>query len=394
MPHRPCPGTRTRTRPRTSRQRVGLGALAGALLLAACGATDEPLGTPPDTAGPDDSEPIAGPEAEERAEPDPGTDPDPEPEEGPTGPPVTIAFAGDVMFEGMIEAQLEADPEGLLAPIAPVFAEADLTVVNLETAITERGDPEPKGFTFRAPPSGLAALQHAGVDVVSLANNHGMDYGRTGLEDTVDAAEDAGLPLIGAGRDLDEAFAPHTATIRGREIAVIGATQVMDTAFFDTWPATEDRPGLAFAKHEHEADLIDAVTETRGRADTVVVYLHWGVEGERCPSGRQQGLAQRLADAGADIVVGTHAHRLQGTGMLDDTLIDYGLGNFVFYSRYSPGIDSGVLLVTVEGRDVLEHEWVPAILREGIPHPLDGDEAAEAIGDWEELRDCAGLDAG
>lgn len=383
-----------------ARARAGLAAALVALLIAACGSTEEMAGSSPDSAGEtaatepgSDRDPPVDAEVEPDAEVQPDAEVEPEVEEGPTGPPVTIAFAGDVIFEGMIEPQLQADPEGLLDPIAPVFADADLTVVNLETAITERGDPEPKGFTFRAPPSGLTALQNAGVDVVSLANNHGMDFGQTGLEDTLDAADEAGLPLVGAGRDLDEAFAPHVATIRGRQIAVIGATQVMDTVFFDTWPATEDRPGLAFAKHEHEADLIDAVTETREQADTVVVYLHWGVEGERCPTERQQGLAQRLADAGADIVVGTHAHRLQGTGMLDDTLIDYGLGNFVFYSRYSPGIDSGVLMVTVEGRDIVDHEWVPATLREGIPHPLDGDEAAEAVADWESLRDCTELSA-
>jgi poly-gamma-glutamate capsule biosynthesis protein CapA/YwtB (metallophosphatase superfamily) len=362
--------------------RTTLAALSCALVVAACAATEGQVGGPPDAAGPT-----------EPAEPDsPDPDPGPEPE-GPTGPPVRIAFAGDIMFEGMIEPQLEADPERLLDPIAPVFAEADLAVANLETAITDGGDPEPKGFAFRAPASGLTALQQAGIDVVSLANNHGMDYGLSGLEDTLDAADEAGLALIGAGRDRDGAFAPYTTTIRGREIAVIGATQVMDTAFFDTWPATDDRPGLASAKFELEADLIDAVTETRERADTVVVYLHWGVEGERCPSERQQGLAERLADAGADIVVGTHAHRLQGTGMLDDTLIDYGLGNFVFWSQYSPGIDSGVLMVTVEGTDVVDHEWVPATLREGIPHPLDGDEATAAIDAWEELRGCTGLSA-
>ncbi len=375
-----------------ARSRTGLAALMCALVVAACAATEEPVGGPPDADPADEAEPEAAPDPEPEPEAAPDPEPDPEPE-GPTGPPVTIAFAGDIMFEGMIEPQLEADPEGLLAPIAPVFAEADLAVANLETAITEGGEPAPKGFNFRAPTSGLTAVQRAGIDVVSLANNHGMDYGPTGLEDTLAAAEQAGLPLIGAGRDLDDAFAPFTATIRGREIAVIGATQVLDSAFFETWAADDDKPGLASAKFEREADLIDAVAEAREDADTVVVYLHWGVEGERCPSERQQGLAERLADAGADIVVGTHAHRLQGTGMLDDTLVDYGLGNFVFYSQYSPGIDSGVLMVTVEGRDIVEHEWVPATLREGIPHPLDGDEAAGAIDAWEELRGCAGLSA-
>jgi poly-gamma-glutamate capsule biosynthesis protein CapA/YwtB (metallophosphatase superfamily) len=369
------------------------------LLLSACAAVDPPGGTSHEASPEGPDEQVAAPDTGNGDEPgfEPEADSEVEQEapvdDGPTGPAVTIAFGGDVMFEGMIEPQLAADPEGLLAPIAPVFAEADLTVVNLETTITDRGEPEPKGFTFRAPPTGLLAMQAAGVDVASLANNHGMDYGLIGLEDTLAAAEEANFPLIGAGRDLHEAFAPHIATIRGREIAVIGATQVMDTAFFDTWRATDDQPGLAFAKHEYEADLIDAVTAARERSDTVVVYLHWGTEGERCPSERQTGLAERLADAGADIVVGSHAHRLQGTGMLGDTLIDYGLGNFVFYSRQSPGIDTGVLMVTVEGQEILEYEWVPARLEEGIPHPLGGDEATAAIAAWEDLRSCADLSA-
>lgn len=379
--------------------RASLASLAALLVVTGCGDGGEASQAPPSVVEPEgsgeasDSDDLAGDadpagpvEAaeEDQAEPEPG-------KTEPEGPPVTIAFGGDVMFEGMIRPQLDADPQGLLSPIADVVADADLTVVNLETAITEGGEPAPKGFNFRAPATALEALQAGGIDVATLANNHGMDFGQSGLEDTLSAAEDFGFPLIGAGRDKVEAFAPYTTTIRGREIAVIGATQVMDSAFFDSWPATDERPGLASAKFEHEADLLDAVATARKSADTVVVYLHWGVEGQSCPTGDQTGLADRLADAGADIVVGTHAHRLQGTGMLGDTLVDYGLGNFVFYSQQSPGIDTGVLMVTVEGREVVDYAWVPARIDAGVPRPLEGEAANAAVAAWDELRSCTDL---
>lgn len=297
------------------------------------------------------------------------------------------------MFEGMIRPQLDADPVALLAPISPILGAADLAVVNLETAITTGGSPVPKQYVFRAPATGMQALRAAGVDVASLANNHGVDYGVQGLEDTLSAARENGITVVGAGDNAAGAYAPFTATIRGREIAIIGATQVMDAAFLATWPASEDRPGLASAKDEHEDRLLRAVEEARARSDTVVVYLHWGVEREHCPVEHQQTLARRLADAGADVVVGSHAHRLQGAGMLDGVLVGYGLGNFVFYTGEGPGVETGVLTVTIDGRDVVEYGWTPARLRQGIPHPLRGEEAATAFAAWEQLRECTDLSA-
>jgi poly-gamma-glutamate capsule biosynthesis protein CapA/YwtB (metallophosphatase superfamily) len=386
---RPAAGTTT-----TSRRWLALTSLL-ACLLAACATPGLETGSTsdPEEAGSEEVDPEVGPESSPPPLPDPDPDDALEPDTERLGPPVTIAFAGDVMFEGMIRPQLDADPEGLLDPITPVFADADLTVVNLETAITTGGTPEPKRFVFRAPPTALDALDAAGVSAASLANNHGLDFGQVGLEDTLAAGREADVELIGAGEDVEAAFAPFTARVRGRDVAVIAATQVMDTVFHDTWPATEDRPGLAFAKHEHEQDLIDAVVGAKRDHDIVAVYLHWGVEGEHCPSPRQMDLARALADAEADIVVGTHAHRLQGAGMLDGTLVHYGLGNFVFYAQTGPGTETGVLHVTVDTQGVLAYEWVPARLREGIPHPLEGAEAEAAVTAWEDLRGCTDLAA-
>lgn len=305
------------------------------------------------------------------------------------GRPVTFAFAGDVHFEGPLRARLASDPSSVLAPVAADLRGADLAVVNLESAVTERGEPAPKEFTFRAPATAFAALASAGVDVASMANNHGLDYGPVGLEDSLAAAAQAGFPVVGIGRDAAQAYAPYRAVIAGRRVAVLAATQVLDSHLIDAWTAADGKPGLASAKQVDR--LVAAVAAARATSDTVVVFLHWGVERRECPTADQQGLAQRLVEAGADVVVGGHAHRLQGAGRLGGALVAYGLGNFAFSTRPGPGARSGVLLVTVNGREVQRYEWRPAEIRDGVPHPLAGEAAAAAIAQWEALRGCTGL---
>lgn len=307
-----------------------------------------------------------------------------------SGQPVTLAFGGDVHFEGRIGARLQADPSSILAGVAPLLSRADLAVVNLETAITTRGSPPPgKQYAFRAPPSAFAALRAGGVDVASMANNHGMDYGRQGLEDSLDAADAADFPVVGIGRDAAEAYRPLVREVKGQRIAVLAATQVLDDELRSAWTATDAQPGLASAK---EVDrLTAAVRAARAQADTVVVFLHWGTEGQTCPNEAQPVLARALAEAGADIIVGGHAHRLQGAGRLGGAFVAYGLGNFVFYSDSGPGTETGILTVTITGRDIEEYQWTPARLTGQLPNPLAGATAGQAGASWESLRRCTGL---
>lgn len=305
------------------------------------------------------------------------------------GETVTLAFAGDTNFEGVIADRLAADPASVFGPIIPVLSGADLTVVNMETAIGTSGTPAPKEFTFQAPPQALEAYRAAGVDVVSAANNHGMDFGLESLEETLAAETANGFPVIGIGRDETEAYAPFVMDVRGQRIAVVAATQVLDAELMEQWTAGEAKAGLASAKRVDR--LVAEVAAARAAADTVVVFLHWGIEGQTCPSASQQELAQQLVDAGADVVVGGHAHRLQGGGRLGDALVHYGLGNFAFYAGSPEGARTGVLLVTVTGRRVDGYRWAPARIVDRRPQPLEGTEADEALAYWEALRDCTGL---
>lgn len=306
-----------------------------------------------------------------------------------SGEPVVFAFGGDVHFEGLLRSQLTADPAGVLDPIAPTLEQADLAIVNLETAVTERGSPAAKQYTFRAPASVFTALSSAGIDLATMANNHGLDFGTQGLEDSLAARDAAGFPVVGIGRNAAEAYAPYLVTIKGQRIAVIGATQVLDDNLVDAWTATATQPGLASARDV--GTLVAEVARVRPDVDTLVVVLHWGTELATCPTERQMVLAAQLVAAGADIVVGGHSHRIEGAGKLGDALVAYGLGNFVWYAQGGPSADSGVLFVTATGREIDSYGWVPARISNGVARPLQGAAADAQRAAWDALRACTDL---
>lgn len=310
------------------------------------------------------------------------------------GRPVTLAFGGDVHFEEQLGSRLAADPKHALGPLPQLLKGADLSVVNLETAVTADGScpsRQAKQFSFATTPSAFTALRAAGVDVVSMANNHGLDCGRAGLEQTLAADRDAGLPLIGVGADRAAAFRPFTRTVDGQRIAIVAASQVLDDNLRGEWMATADASGMATARDL--GGLVTAVRTARASADTVVVFLHWGTELQQCPNGQQPQLLRLLAQAGADLVVGAHAHVLLGAGYSGRTYVAYGLGNLAFYAKGAPRSDSGVLHVSVTGRRVDKAVWRPATIQDGLPIPLRGAARRSAVDAWHRLRDCTGLAA-
>ncbi|MBE1489872.1 CapA family protein [Plantactinospora soyae] len=359
--------------------RVGRAVLAGVLaVVVLLGCTAEPAADPssptaqPGTAGPSASASPVG-----TASP------------SPAAPALLrLAFAGDVHFTGRTLRLLD-EPESAFGRIAPVLRDADLTLLNLETAVTGRGTPQPKRFHFRAPKSTYAALRAAGVDAASVANNHVLDYGPVGLRDTLDSAAAAKFPVFGAGPNADAAYAPWLTTVRGVRIAVLGMSQVHELSA--QWKPTATRPGVAMAFDATRATA--AVRAARSQADLVIVFMHWGIEGSSCPSGEMKTFASRMSRAGADIVLGTHAHTLLADGWLGRTYVHYGLGNFLWYGD-SKSTDSGVLRLTVQGRTVVRNEFLPGtVSRTGQPVLVTGG-ARERIQDKiGAARRCTGLAA-
>jgi len=301
---------------------------------------------------------------------------------------VVLAFAGDVHFADRTTALLD-EPATAFGPIAEVFTAADLAVVNLETAVTTRGTAEPKKYHFRAPAQAYAAVKAAGVDAVSIGNNHSLDYGAVGLDDTIEHARKAGMPTFGAGHDATEAYAPWIAEAGGTTIAMLGISQVHELEA--SWNATDERPGVAHARDAARA--VAAVRAAEQRADFVVVFMHWGKEGNECPTAEMKSFARKLVDAGTDLIVGTHAHLLQGEGWLDGTYVAYGLGNFLWWWNDAYSNDTGVLRVTLRNNKIARTEFVPAyISREtGQPLPVTGAEADRISAKVAGLRGCTGL---
>jgi poly-gamma-glutamate capsule biosynthesis protein CapA/YwtB (metallophosphatase superfamily) len=303
---------------------------------------------------------------------------------------ITLAFAGDVHFEGRVDQRLTADPASTLGPISAVLSRADLAMVNLETSITERGTPEPKEFYFRAPAAAFTALRSAGVDVATMANNHAVDFGPVGLRDTLAAIESTRFPVVGVGDDAAHAYAPWITTVRGHRVAILAASQIRDHTLA-AWTATETSPGIASAYSDR---LVAAVRDARRLAEVVVVYVHWGEEGNSCPIAAQRDLARRLAAAGADAVVGTHAHLLLGGGWLGPTYVAYGLGNFLWWRDNAYSNDTGVLTLTFRGRRAVAATLEPAEIDEhGVPLPATGGQGSRILAKWDRVRGCADLAA-
>ena len=339
-------------------------ALAVAIALTACD------GTAPET-GPAPTSTHSYIDREPPTEPEP-IEPLPE--------PITIAFAGDIHFEGPLRARLD-DPATALAPVTAKLAAADLAIVNLETSVGEGGRPEPgKRFTFQAPASALTALSEAGIDVATMANNHALDYGREALGSTFAAIRRAGrsgLQVVGIGKDDASAFRPATSTIGETTVATIGATvAALDPTADPTgqWAATPTTPGTADAVDPRL--LLESVRDADHEFAVVVVYMHWGVQGETCTTEDQRSLTKRLVEAGADVVVGSHAHVVQGAEPFADAFVAYGLGN---YAWYQPS-ETGVLTLSVqppaelaERATVTDAAWEPArVGSDGLPVAVGG----------------------
>ena len=293
-------------------------------------------------------------------------------------------------FADRTATRLATNPATAFGVAAAELNGADLTMVNLETAITERGEQQNKSFTFRAPPSAFGALAAAGVDIATMANNHGADYGATGLQDTLTAIGKSPVHVIGIGRDAAAAYRPYRATVNGVRTAIFAATAVRDETLAN-WTAETGKAGVASAWSDR---LVTAVRAAKTAGDLVIVYLHWGTEYTTCPDSDQRELADRLAAAGATAVIGTHAHVLQGAGWrADGVYVAYGLSNYLWWKSFgNEQDDNGVLTLTFNRSAVIADHFAPSHLDDtGVPVPATGAIADRINAEWERDRACAGL---
>ena len=275
----------------------------------------------------------------------------------------------------------------------PLMRSADLAVVNVETAISDSNFKEPKQYNFKSPVNFAAKMAEAGIDVGSLANNHSMDFGDQGMIDTVDALKDAGVVPVGAGVNRDAALTPSFHSIKGVRVAVIGASQIIP---HPSWIATNNTIGVAAAgkdvNDEITKSLTVAIATARAQADVVIVFMHWGVEKQVCPTELQQRTAAALHAAGASVVVGAHPHVLQPLVRTSEDVTAYSLGNFIWDPRGGITADTGILELRFRGAAIDKVVFHPHRLDGNgwavpAPDPLNSN---RILGQIE--RHCAGAD--
>jgi poly-gamma-glutamate capsule biosynthesis protein CapA/YwtB (metallophosphatase superfamily) len=290
---------------------------------------------------------------------------------------VTVALAGDTMLgRGVARTLATTPPPALVAPeVRDALGQADLVVLNLECCISERGRPwdaPGKPFFFRAPPRAVELLVLLGVDCVTLANNHALDYGFDALADTLDHLATAGIAAVGAGADLEQARRPAILAAGGLRVAVVGVTD--HPADFAAGPG---RPGVAFADLGRQVPdwLLEDLREADAEADATLVTPHWGPNMTPAPVRHVRRAASELVEAGATLVAGHSAHVPHGVA----GRVLYDLGDFLDDYRIDPRLrnDLGLLfLVTLDERGPVRLDALPLKLEFSHTRLAAGEDAA------------------
>ena len=234
---------------------------------------------------------------------------------------LTIAAVGDISFAG---ANADKPSIDLFKSVQPIFDRSDIVLANLEGPLYDGNSAISGKCTIRGNTGWAHVLKMAGIDIVSLANNHIMDHGKSGLISTMSILEKEGILAVGAGADIDEACKPLFIEKNGYRVAVLARTSVIvDSPSY----ADKKTPGVAFLDMQ---ELVENVKTCRKQADLVMLLIHWGIEHYSFPTPSQRKQAKALIEAGVDIIIGHHPHVIQGFERFGEGLAAYSLGNFVF----------------------------------------------------------------
>lgn len=276
---------------------------------------------------------------------------------------IVLTFAGDISFaEGYANIGALRQRENGIFDCFDEFVmkemqDADIFMLNNEFPYTDRGTPtENKTYTFRAKPESVKYLYDMGVDIVSIANNHVYDYGEVSLLDTLTTLEEAAMPYVGAGRNIEEAVKPVYFIANDYKIAYISATQIEQGDYPDTKGAGENSAGVFRCWSEER--IYDVVREAKENADFVITYIHWGQELSETLHWAQPDQAAKLVEAGADLIIGDHPHCLQEIAYIGDVPVVYSMGNFWFNSKTQ---DTGVVKVVLDENGIKSLQFVPMI---------------------------------
>ena len=294
---------------------------------------------------------------------------------------VTLLFAGDILMDDHYAVMStfhnrgndinQAFDQGLFEQMR----NADIFMINNEFTFTSRGTPTVnKKFTFRANPGNVSMYEEMGVDIVSVANNHIYDYGEISLLDTLDTLEQAEIPYVGAGRNLQEAITPVYYIANGMKIAFVSATQIERNSVPDTKEATQDSAGVLRCMNPD--NLLLVIEEAKKNSDYVILYIHWGTESQEAIDWLQEQQAPIYAQAGVDLIIGDHPHCLQKMDSVEGVPVIYSLGNFWFNSRTQ---NSCVVKVALRAGEMESFQFIPCRQSDCRTALLTGQEKTEVL---------------
>lgn len=292
-----------------------------------------------------------------------------------------IDFVGDVSLADNWAVGWRYDARkkkvlGILSKdVVDIMTRSDLMVVNSEFAVSNRGKPiEGKKYTFRAKPERLNIYHEMGVDLALLANNHVYDYGKEAFLDMFDAFDSVGIPYIGAGHNLEEAMKPYNVVINGFKVAIINGSRAEKYRL--TPGATASEPGIFLCYDT--TNMVNAIRKAKEENDIVIAVIHFGKELSHDLEKEQVESARLYIGSGADMVVGHHAHMLQGVEFYKDKPIIYNLGNFIFNADT---VDTAIFEVRLHADGNMEYYIIPAIQHEVYTRLANPEEKARIIKD-------------
>ena len=303
------------------------------------------------------------------------------------GDTTTIVFAGDVLIAEAMEQYYDTQGVARLVSeeLLSEMQKANICMVNNEFQFSTQGTPmEDKQFTFRTDPKYVQIMLDMGVDIVSLANNHSLDFGTEALRDTFRTLDDAGILYAGAGDSKERAEELQIIEVNGLKFGFLAATRVIPVS---QWNVEFRRPGL-FTTYD-DTRLIECVEAAKEECDFLTVYVHWGIEREAYPEHYQTSIAKNCFDAGADLVIGAHPHVLQGIEFMDGKPVFYSLGNYIFAQTIAR---TALVKVEVQPDGEATYSLIPAYAEDGQTRTFAGDDAVKLFDYMNEISPKAFID--
>ncbi|OQX84761.1 hypothetical protein B6D60_08805 [candidate division KSB1 bacterium 4484_87] len=303
---------------------------------------------------------------------------------------VSVVAVGDIMLGNHTTQYIRNHgAEYPFSATSSILRSGDITMGNLEGPFVTSGTPFDKKFTFKVPPDLASSLPFAGFDVMTLANNHILDYGIDGLTETIAVLDSLNIAHCGAGLDEHAASEPAILERNGLRIAVFGYSMTFPDEFW----ATKKSEGTCFP---YQRILARTIPHYDSTCDIVVANFHWGRELKNVPRDYQKQMAHKAIDLGADLIIGHHPHVLQGMEIYKNRLIAYSLGNFAFASYSRRATESVILKAYLTKDGLLFARVIPINVNnyeiEFQPTPLSGEKANQVISHLNDYS--ASLDSG